>query len=184
MFNPSYDVETVKAVIQEIRTAVFSHKTGDIRDDIANHLERMLNPRIVSPALAREGDVWLVEVGGCRRVGYKADSSPLPWIIYDEIGNGTIIESTWMSDAEIDRLISLIYSTNDIEIPGNAPLVGSKWSDGMALDRAVPVGTVVKDEDGDVGWKAFEGDWTGDAFYPDCGGKGLGHTWTILYLGE
>lgn len=184
MLNSSYDVETIKAVIQEIRTAVFSHKTGDIRDDIANHLERMLNPRIVSPALTREGDVWLVEVGGRRRIAYKADSSPLPWVVYDEPDGDISLDGTWMSDAEIDRLISLIYSTNDIEIPDNAPLVGSKWNDGMALDRAVPVGTVVKDEDGDVGWKAFEGDWTGDAFYPGFGGKELGHTWTILYLGE
>lgn len=188
MLNQPYDAETLKAVIQEIRTTEFNHKAGQgpatVRDNIANHLERMLNPRIASPTLANQGDVWLVEIGGRRRIAYKADSSSMPWVVYDEPDGDISLDGTWMPDAEIDRLISLLYSTKDTEIPDSAPLVGSKWNDGMALDKAVPVGTVVKDEHGDIGWKNPNSNWMGSSFAPDFASGERGHTWTILYLGE
>lgn len=188
MFNPSHDVETIKAVIREIRSTEFVHRAGaapsSVRNEIVNHLERMLNPSIASPTLASEGDVWLVEIGGRRRIAYKADSSTMPWVVYDEPCGDLSLDGTWEHDSEIDRLISLLYSTRGTEIPDNAPLVGSKWSDGMALNRAVPVGTVVKDEHGDIGWKNVTSNWVGSSFAPDFVDGGRGHTWTILYLGE
>lgn len=188
MFNQSFDAETLKAVIQEIRATEFNHKAGEapatVRDNIVNHLERILNPRIAAPTLAQKGEVWLVEFGGRRRIGYKADKSTMPWVVYDATGQDINIDGTWRTDAEIDRLISLLYSTKDTEIPDSAPLVGSKWNHGMALDKAVPAGTIVKDEHGDIGWKTTGGDWDGRSFCPDIGGPELGHTWTILYLGE
>lgn len=188
MFNPPYDAETIKAVIQEIRGTEFIHKAGSspsaIRDEIANHLERLLNPCIASPTLANRGELWLVEIGGRRRIAYKADSSSMPWVVYSEPDGDTDLDGTWTPDAEIDRLISPLYSNRDIEIPDSAPLVGSKWTDGMALDMAVPVGTVVKDEHGDIGWKKPNSNWAGSSFAPDFELGGRGHTWTILYLGE
>ena len=188
MPNQPYDAETLKAVIREIRTADFNHKAGEVpatvRDNIVNHLERMLNPRIAPPTLASQGEVWLVEIGGRRRIARKADSSSMPWVVYDEPDVDISLDGTWMEDADIDRLVSPLCGNRDIKIPDSAPLVGSKWSDGMALDMAVPVGTVVKDEDGDIGWKKPNSNWAGSSFAPDFELGGRGHTWTILYLGE